>query len=60
MLAFIDRIINEQNSTDWVDRGDFAAKYFLSMHCFSFRVLEPRLAIRALVIFPGLACRVLV
>ena len=50
MLAFIDRIVNERNSTDWVDRSEgtfFAAKYFLSTRCFSFRVLVPQLAIRA-------------
>ena len=59
MLAFNDRIVNERN---WVDRSEgtfFAAKYFLSTRCFSFRVLVPRLAIRARVIFRGLACRAL-
>ena len=58
MLAFIDRVVNERNSTDWVDRSEgtfFATKYFLSTRCFSFRVLVPRLAIRAQVIFQGLA-----
>ena len=37
----------------------FAAKYFLSTRCFSFRVLVPRLAIRVRAIFRGLACRAL-